>query len=96
MKSMSISDQTTLGMDTGSTLHLASDTTLLKFVSDKSKINLVLGGNGSPISITHIGHTNFSTNHHCLHLHNVLVAPDTKKNLIYVHKFSNLLGSSKV
>lgn len=75
-------------MDTGATLHLASDSGILRFIfnSRTSTPEHVLVGNGSAVPITAKGHsfipnTSFS-------LHNTLIAPSIIKNLISVCQFT--------
>ncbi|GJY34363.1 hypothetical protein Tco_0418832 [Tanacetum coccineum] len=75
-------------MDTGATSHLASDTSKLTSVSNKSIISSILVGNGNSIPVTNTGHSMFPTLNRPLHLHNVLVTPNIIKNLIYVRQFT--------
>ncbi|GJR82824.1 ribonuclease H-like domain-containing protein [Tanacetum coccineum] len=75
-------------MDTGATSHLASDTSKLTSVSNKSIISSILVGNGNSIPVTNTRHSMLPTLNRPLHLHNVLVTPNIIKNLISVRQFT--------
>ena len=50
--------------------------------------NHVIVGNGTRLKISHVGDTTLYSPHGKLHLHDVLVVPDIKKNLISVTKLT--------
>lgn len=76
-------------MDTGATSHLASDTGILTYFSNKRHIKSILVGNGFSIPVTHTGHSKLFSINRPLHLHNILVTPNTIKKFICVHRFTN-------
>ncbi|GJX82574.1 ribonuclease H-like domain-containing protein [Tanacetum coccineum] len=75
-------------IDTDATSHLASDTSKLTSVSNKSIISSILVGNSNLIPVTITGHSMLPTLNRPLDLHNVLVTPNIIKNLISVRQFT--------
>ena len=78
-------------MNTGATLHLHSNSCILKSVSNKisNSSSFVLVGDESLIPVTTISHTTLPlpNTYSTLTFQNVLITPSIIKNLIYVHSF---------
>lgn len=73
-----------MDLNDGSDPNLYMDICVTSYLaSDIGKLQAL--GNGSPISITHIGQTTYPSSHRPLYLKNVLATPNDIKNLIYVH-----------
>nr|GEV26938.1 ribonuclease H-like domain-containing protein [Tanacetum cinerariifolium] len=75
-------------MDTGATSHLSSHIGNLQTSSLNHNFHSVIVRNGSSIPVTHCGHVQIHNPYRPLHLRNVLVTPNSIKNLVSVRKFT--------
>ncbi|GKF77012.1 hypothetical protein Tco_0229482 [Tanacetum coccineum] len=75
-------------MDTGTSSHLADNTSILTSCSNSSIYPSVFVGNGHSIPVTHTGHSFLHTSSKPLHLNHILVTPHIIKNLILVRQFT--------
>ena len=74
--------------DTVATSHMTYDKGNLQHSSIYNGYNHVIVGNGTRLKISHVGDTVLYSPHGKLNLHDVLVVPDIKKNLISVTKLT--------
>ncbi|KAF6152047.1 hypothetical protein GIB67_031369 [Kingdonia uniflora] len=73
--------------DTGATTHITDNPGTLPNIKPYFGSDYVMVGNGNQLPITHMGETRIANSK--LHLHNVLVVPDIKKNLISVSQLTD-------
>lgn len=83
----SASKDSTWLMDYGSTHHVTSDLNKLKFYKEYEGTNSLTIGNGSSLSISHIGSSLVSSSNNKFHLTDGLCVPKANRNLIYDSKF---------
>jgi hypothetical protein len=74
--------------DTCATSHMTSTEGNLHSSFPYNGHDFVVGGDGSRLPISHVGHTTLSSKYGDLALHDVLVVPELKKNLISVGKLT--------
>ncbi|GKC88743.1 ribonuclease H-like domain-containing protein [Tanacetum coccineum] len=79
----------TWNMDIEASSHLADNTGMLTYFSNQSLYKSVFIGNGQSIPMTNTGHSLLHMPQKPLHLHHVLVTPNSIKNLISVRKFTH-------
>ncbi|GKC30312.1 ribonuclease H-like domain-containing protein [Tanacetum coccineum] len=79
----------TWNMDIEASSHLADNTGMLTSFSNQSLYKSVFVGNGQSIPMTNTGHSLLHMPQKPLHLHHVLVTPNSIKNLISVRKFTH-------
>ena len=72
--------------DSGASHHVASDRSSLHTLSDFGGPDEIMLGNGTNLPISHTGHTSLPSQSRPLHLHNVLIVPQLRNNLISVAK----------
>ena len=75
-------------IDTGAISHMTYDKGNLQHSSIYNGYNHVIVGNGTCLKISHVGDTTLYSPHGKLNLHDVLVVPNIKKNLISVTKLT--------
>ncbi|KAF6136064.1 hypothetical protein GIB67_000468 [Kingdonia uniflora] len=73
--------------DTGATTHITDNPGTLSNIKPYFGFDYAIMGNGNRLLITHMGETRIANSK--LHLHNVLVVPDIKKNLISVSQLTD-------
>lgn len=79
-------------LDTGATHHVTSDIQNLSMHSNYTGNDEVILGNGTGISISHIGSSTLNTPSITFTLNNILCAPSVKNNLNSVTKIIRLLN----
>lgn len=80
----------TIGFQTsGATDHVTNDLPYLSINSDYTGSGKIYIGNGTGVSISHVGHTSINSNSRLLHLKNLLRVPLITKNLLSLSQFSN-------
>lgn len=67
---------------------MTSNPSALSYVQPYKGNDSIVVGNGSQLSITHIGHTQLDTSTGSLNLHEVLCVPAIRKNLFSIRRFS--------
>ncbi|KAL4586189.1 hypothetical protein LXL04_010821 [Taraxacum kok-saghyz] len=72
--------------DSGASHHVASDRSSLHTPSDFGGPDEIMLGNGTNLPISHTGNTSLPTNSRSLNLHNVLIVPQLRNNIISVAK----------
>lgn len=77
-------------MDTDATGHIHSNGGILESISNNHRTHFIYVGNWSKMPVNMTEHTTFPVKNpfHTLHLHNVLIRPNTIKNLVFVSKFT--------
>jgi hypothetical protein len=75
-------------LDSGATHHMTSSPNNLSNVQPYLVTDSIVVGNGSQLSISHIGQTTVSTPAKALSLNGVLCVPTIKKNLISIRRFA--------
>ncbi|CAH9105646.1 unnamed protein product [Cuscuta epithymum] len=78
-------------IDSGATHHVTGDLGKLSMSHPYDGNEGLMVGNGQSLRITHLGHSTLSAlraPNSSIHLHNILLVPDIKKNLLSVSKLS--------
>ena len=76
-------------LDTGGSTHMTADAGKLHSLIPYTGPEKIMVGNGESLNISHIGDTTIATGNNSLPLHNVLVVPNIKKNLISVSQLTS-------
>lgn len=82
----SISSNPPWMFDSGASHHVASTPASFHTLSEYGGPNEIVIGNGTNLSISHIGHSTLPTTSRPLNLHNILFVPKLRSNLISVAK----------
>lgn len=75
--------------DTGVSAHMTADAGKLHPLIPCTGPEKIMVGNGESLNISHIGDTTIATGNNSLPLHNVLVVPNIKKNLISISQLTS-------
>ncbi|KAL5715327.1 hypothetical protein ACHQM5_017160 [Ranunculus cassubicifolius] len=75
--------------DTGASAHMTSNSGNLRTLAPYFGSEKIIVGNGDALDITHVGTASIRANDQSLHLKNVLVVPEIKKNLLSVSQMTS-------
>jgi ribosomal protein L31 len=75
-------------LDSAASYNITGDLSNLSVHSEYDGTNEVILGDGSGLTVSHIGSLNLQSTHQNFTLHDTLYVPNLRKNLIFVHHFT--------